>query len=480
MKIKKIFALITLTIFILLALPTIYYYTIPIEKKIDDKICEGCNVILVTFDALRTDRLGIYGYEKDTSPNIDALSRKSYVFTDSMSQSGSTMYSFPSLFTSKLPYTDDILGRGGNIAYLKNDADITISEVLKEHGYSTYAVTTVKFATRDQRINNGFDVFDEDYTSYEKGDNTRRRAMNKIENNDGNHFFLWMHFRQPHDPFDPSMELFQEFYDNPDNEPTMYNITGPSKIASNWGKKIYEEVLDYYVNVKGEKPVETVFFNTRLNMTKTMIKQVNALYDASIREVDKEFGLFLEYLESKGLDKNTVIIISADHGESLGEHSHIGHNKLHQQVIHTPLIVHLPDNKHKTLDYPVMNIDIFPTILEVLGLKIPKNMSRRGRIWIRGITLFNESREEYIQISEYSTKRILKKGGYKLWRDKDGKIRLYKLTEDPLERKDLSENYTRIVDMILEQFNDNRPDIIAQEDEDFDMLQMLRDIGYAY
>ena len=103
------------------------------EKHVDDyAFCSGCNVILITIDALRADHLGLYGYIKNTSPNLDDFSRQSHVFTNSISQSGSTVRSLASLHTSKFPDTDGVWSRG---RFKKGQ--VTLSRLLKEVGYGT-------------------------------------------------------------------------------------------------------------------------------------------------------------------------------------------------------------------------------------------------------------------------------------------------------------------------------------------------------
>jgi glucan phosphoethanolaminetransferase (alkaline phosphatase superfamily) len=90
----------------------------PVERP---KPCQKCNVLLVTFDALRADHMGIYGYGRNTTPNMDAFGREAYVFTDAMSQAGTTVISLPSLFTSKFPWTDELYQKQGTLNLDENE-----------------------------------------------------------------------------------------------------------------------------------------------------------------------------------------------------------------------------------------------------------------------------------------------------------------------------------------------------------------------
>ena len=109
---------------------------------------------------------------------------------------------------------------------------------------------------------------------------------------------------------------------------------------------------------------------------KSFLKQLEIKID--IKKADKEFGNLMEYLDETKLSDNTVIMISADHGESMGEHKIIDHNDLYYSIIHTPMIIHFPSDKHKTIEYPVSNLDIAPTILSIFQIQDNTTSHMRG------------------------------------------------------------------------------------------------------
>jgi arylsulfatase len=118
--------------------------------------CARCNVLLVTFDALRADHLGAYGYPKPTSPRLDGLAARSSVFTRSLSQSASTIASIPSLHTSKFPHLDLLLARGVLRAHER-----TLAELLAAAGYATAAVVSNQYAGCRWGVCRGFEAIDE-------------------------------------------------------------------------------------------------------------------------------------------------------------------------------------------------------------------------------------------------------------------------------------------------------------------------------
>ncbi|MFH1403023.1 MAG: sulfatase [Candidatus Altiarchaeota archaeon] len=445
------------------------------EVKIEKPGCTNCNVILVTFDALRADHLGAYGYDKPTSPTIDALAKKSFIFTNSFSQCGSTSCSIPSIHTSKFPQTDNILSDG----LTPKEEETTLAEILKKNGYNTYAVVAVNLAKSEYGSSQGFDVFDDRYDDPEIGNETRERVINMLgeirENleKDGKPVFLWIHFREPHSPYNPDMKTFKEFYHNPGNEPLVYGIDGPKAVKEEGLDERFTPILDYYVREKKESPSDYLIFGKRLPLTPTMYRQYQAMYDGNIKKIDNEFRIVLDQIKESGLDEDTMIIVGNDHGESLGEHNIFDHNKLYYGVVHSPLIVHLPSDRHETIDYPVMSVDILPTILELVGIQEKPD--------IRGQNLFNPREEDYIQFAEYKDIKTIKRGDYKLLIDTSVMMgTLYNIREDPGETKPVTKENLDTAKKLIKDLEDIKKSGIQSTEDQVDTLERLREIGYAY
>jgi len=391
----------------------------------DPLACGDCNVILVTFDALRADRLGVYGYEKNTSPALDAFARQGFVFTRAVSQSGSTASSLPSLLTSRYPFVDKVFE-----SLHMTPGQVTLADVLRGNGYHTAAVIGWQYAGSEMGFDQGFDLFDEDWVENEPAARTRERAI-RVMQGLRPPFFLWIHFRPPHFPYEADEDVFAEFYPAAADGPTLQSAG-------------LEEVLEHYA--ADETPDEFILDGKRgVRLTPSMLEQLRALYDGSIRRADAEFGLLMEHLDANESLKDTVVVVASDHGESLGAHGLFDHNYLLYPILHVPLIVRLPSRGHAMLSHPVMNVDIFPTVLRVLGIQHDRAL--------RGRDLFDEERQDRLQFAEYEDRRTLIDGDYKLFlrQTPEGLLppQLYNIVTDPGETEDLADSMRDEVHRII-------------------------------
>jgi arylsulfatase A-like enzyme len=431
--------------------------------------CERCNVILVTFDALRADHLGIYGYGRDVSPEVDAFGRRSSVFTRCISQSGSTASSIPSIHTGKYPNTDRILRR---ITLRENER--TLAEILREAGYATSAVIAHKFAGCKWGVCRGFDVIDEDYQAPEAAGETAARLLRRLRAQEEEPFFLWAHLRHPHFPYDPPESVFRALYEGDETTPTFYS----KRLA----RLRFRGQLGYLVShfeAQGEPVTPYEIKGKMATATPSIIEQLVAMYDGTIREGDRVFGALTGFLAESGLAERTIVVVAADHAESMGEHGVFGHNHLWYGVLHTPLIVHVPGAAHRVLDRPVMNVDILPTILSVLGLEVPAD--------IRGVSVFARPRRQEIQYAEYSGAQTVVRGDFKLIVGHTARAgtesqaaQLFNIADDPAEQVDLAASQPEIVRELEAIVARIRATSLAHDPDtpDSAVLENLRALGY--
>ncbi len=431
--------------------------------------CEGCNVILVTFDALRADHLGIYGYGRDVSPEIDAFGRRSSVFTRCISQSASTVSSLPSIHTGKYPNTDRVLRR-----ITLRESERTLAEILREAGYATRAVVAHKFARCNWGVCQGFDVVDEDFQAPEAADETAARLLRSLRAQEKEPFFLWVHLRQPHTPYDPPEAVFRGLYDGDETAPTFYSkrlagLPFPRQLAS----------LASHFEALGEPITLHEIDGKPATATPSMVEQLVAMYDGTIREGDRAFGALTGFLAESGLAERTIVVVAADHAESMGEHGVFGHNHLWYGVLHTPLIVHVPGAAHRVLDHPVMNVDILPTILSVLGLEVPAD--------IRGVNVFAGPGRRELQYAEYSGAQTVVRGDFKLIVDHSARAgaesqaaRLFNIADDPAEQVDLAASHPETVRELEAIAARIRATSLAHDPDapDSAVLENLRALGY--
>ncbi|MCM2326073.1 MAG: sulfatase [Candidatus Woesearchaeota archaeon] len=315
--------------------------------------CSGCNVVLITLDALRSDHLGSYGYGKDTSPNIDGLAAKGVLFKNSYSNAPVTSLSLPSLMTSHLPRQSfhDFRYYENSDSWLPmyyiNSSYETLSEVFQRSGYKT----AVFFSNPFVRITNSVRGFNKIYENIHVTD-TRSDAdlieMAQKSMSGSKRHFVWIHLMSPHAPYSPPYPFNQTFYGhNGYSESTNHTV---EEMNANNG--LMQQEIDFAVSQ----------------------------YDGEISYADNEIGKLLDYISMQGYLTDTLIIISSDHGESFGEHDlFMDHGELYDTNLKVPLIIYNPHaNKYEpVVMQKVSLIDIYPTILEIVNLD--QSMRLEGR-----------------------------------------------------------------------------------------------------
>ncbi len=322
------------------------------------------NILLITIDTLRADHLSAYGYPRATSPVLDQLAAEGVRFDRPAVQWPKTGPSFASIFTSTYPKDNGIVRQ---IGIPVPDEFAMLAEQLKAAGYTTAAVVSNGALGTEFNFHQGFDHYVQTWKveGVEGDPNTATIVTNealalaeKLEPEGP--FFLWVHYLDPHFPYTPPPEysdLFQgdEHFDT--SEQINVDYTKPKRQMASIG---YEKVLD------GRE--DLAFYKAR--------------YDAEIRYTDTEIGRLLESLRGSGHLDRTIIAVTADHGESLGEHYYyFDHGRFSfQTCLRVPLIVNYPGVIEPRVDYqPVQLLDLAPTLLEFAGVELGE-----GGSWMQG------------------------------------------------------------------------------------------------
>jgi arylsulfatase A-like enzyme len=333
-----------------------------IEKP--TKLTTPPNIILITIETLRADHIGAYGYERNVSPNIDKFAAQNIRFGKCYTQSPATVVNLTALFTSAYPGETGVYAQSHKLS----DEFITLTEQLKTKGYSTIGIVTNGLLpkTKGVAVAQGFDYFKnfgyDDGLYGTSGPNITMDAISKLKEST-KPYFLWLHYFEPHTPYNAPKEFFEKV-----------NSMQKTKLADK------EYPLIDYGSTAGVNLKRTFRYNYQLLNGNKKVKKgyIDNLYDAEILYVDSEVGKILTYLEENNQFIDSLIIITADHGESLGEHGLYCQHclNLYRQSTEVPLIIHLPGNKRGKIvvDSAVSTIDIAPTILEVAGISEPANM----------------------------------------------------------------------------------------------------------
>ncbi|MDA8016225.1 MAG: sulfatase [Thermoanaerobaculia bacterium] len=287
----------------------------------------------MTLDTTRADRLGAYGSNRGLTPNLDELAAQSAVFELAIAQSGVTPVSHASIFTGLNPYGHGLRVLHGSRYLLADDA-VTVAELLSDAGYATAGVISAFPAGSRFGLAQGFGVFDEEFLeppgpdtvqaggtidtgrSQRRADATTDRALAWLRQA-REPYFLWVHYFDPHDT----------------------EVLPPEDFAP-------------------PQPIEGVG-------SSDPFEALRAVYDREVAYMDAQVGRLLAALDKNG----TTILVTADHGEGLGEHGWWGHGILYQEQIHIPLLVRGPSVVARSIETMVRQVDLAPTVLDLTGFE---------------------------------------------------------------------------------------------------------------
>lgn len=430
-KPKKILIYFLPLLFLFVAAVLLFYLLSP---KIRVRKDSNLNVLLITLDTTRADRIGCYGYENAKTPNLDSLASGGVQFSNTYCQVPLTCPSHCSILTGTYPIYHQVHNNG--TYYLSPDL-LTLAEILKGRGFKTAAF--VSSFTVDSRfgLDQGFDFYDDKFTEEEvfkalkserKADKVFTSFSGWLDENQAQQFFCWIHFFDPHLPYDPPSPYKEEFLDSP--------------------------------------------------------------YDGEIAYMDYYIGKTIEKLEEKNILNKTIIILVGDHGEAFGEKEVAGHGVfLYDVTMRVPLIFYAENNlpRGKVVNSRVRLIDLMPSILDIL--EIPANKEIQGT----SLLPYIERREKkdlssyietYYPRENYGWSELigLIDGDWKYI--KAPKEELYNLKKDPEEEKNVIDDERKVasdkrdklknmIQNLSSSTEAERKEMTAEEKE------RLRSLGYA-
>ena len=331
------------------------------------------NLVLMVVDTLRADRLGCYGHTRATSPNLDALAAEGLLFENAFAPAPFTAASHASLFTSLHPNTHMVWNKvkmqtGATVYPALSQNAVTLAEALRDAGFQTAAVADGGFVKEERGLDQGFDHFESETRGVVDRVDRALRWLRE-ERDPGRPFFLFLHTYEVHSPYMPELEFVDRF------DPV---YQGPLREAV---RKAREWVAANPDQNPINRPQEQFFrplFDAE-NFTAEDKTFVRTLYDAEIAMMDQEFARLRAYLRESGLDRDTALVVTADHGEEFWEHDFWGHKKLWNETLHIPLIVRLPEGpRGQRRADPLDLMDLMPTLLTELGVPVPEMATGRS------------------------------------------------------------------------------------------------------
>ncbi len=276
------------------------------------------NVLLVTIDTLRADRLSCYDDRNVQTPVLDGLAGEGIRFTRAFAHTPTTLPSHSNILTGVLPLYHGIHENG---TFVLHEDQLTLAELLRDEGYATAAFVGAYPVDSRFGLDQGFDLYDDDYRSLraEKLASVERRAGTVVERalewlrSQAGPWFLWVHCYDPHDPYAPPEPFRTQYADRP--------------------------------------------------------------YEGEVAYVDQALGPLFAHLRDSGLQDSTLTVVTGDHGESLGDHGEETHGFLaYNSALWIPLIIAGPGIEPGTVDTFVSHCDIFPTVCEWLDIRRPGHL----------------------------------------------------------------------------------------------------------
>jgi len=368
------------------------------------------NVILISIDTLRADHLGCYGYDRNTTPFMDKLSKESVIFKRCLVQAPWTLPSHMSIFTSMITSEHGVWDRN----VILDRKNITLPMVLHREGYTTKAFVTHKFLSPLYGFHKGFESYV--YHQDEKAHTVTKNALKWISANKESPFFLFLHYFDPHFDYKP---------------PPPYN-------------KFFDPY--YRGEIVGSLGYLYKYSDPRNKINPADLNHLISLYDGEILYTDKGIEYLIRGLQAQNLLERTMIIITSDHGEEFKDHDSMLHGTtLFEEQLRVPLVMRLPSKVHKIVEEQVESVDIAPTILSFLG--VPRISAFKGQSLMPLIKGDEDNGGVYQVVPAFSeTKRF---GPYRVavttpeekfyctFMGLSNDLRYYNLLNDPQEKENL-------------------------------------------
>ena len=295
------------------------------------------HLVLVTIDTLRADRLGCYGATNAATPNLDRMSREGAMAIRATAHVPLTRPSHTSLFTGMLPTRHGIRD---NITPARVPEVHTLATVAKSAGFRTAAFVSSIVLASGGGLERGFDLYSDELAKsanaedvpfmnelQRSGDETLAEAIGWLESNRDSRLFAWIHFYDPHEPYEPPEPYRTRYADRP--------------------------------------------------------------YDGEVAWSDELVGRLDEALARLGLREDTLLVVTSDHGEGLGEHRETLHGFfIYETTLAVPLLMRGPGVVPGTrIESLVQSVDLFPTLVELMGLEPPENADLSGGAHMDGVEL---------------------------------------------------------------------------------------------
>jgi len=474
---------------------------------------EKKNLIVILLDALRKNHMSVYGYDRNTTPNLDEFSKEFIIFSRAYSTSNKTYPAVTSIFSGMYPpksgirhhglkispeeisqvekidllpeileregynnYKFDWMGKWFNRGFKKSETSLSLKESLMQ-----YAAAATKIPSKNVYLTKlitkvYMNIRRVDAKPYKSANSKTDEFIKKLnENIIREPFFVYLHFWDTHTPYNYSKLIFK---------------SDPPYIIQNEENKVLEILEELKIGNEIKSYINSHYGDFR-------IRDVINAYDSAICETDEQIRRIIKELDKSGLEENTILLILSDHGENLMDHGYLcTHDGLYENIINIPLMLKIPnyDLCGKNVDYLVSQVDILPTILNLLQIDYSPMVKFDGRNLLLPLKGKSQRIHEEVLAFDENIGEALITERYKYILSSDSE-QLYNLHNDIEEKNNLSEEKTRLknlfrerlkIKLLLMEKNKNKyyiperkmSEYSAEEEEKEEIKKRLRSLGY--
>ena len=405
------------------------------------------SIVVIQLSGVRADHLGCYGAQPSVTPHLDRFAADAARFAWAFSVSGDPAAAQASLLSGLYPTTHQMRDASTQLP----EEVITLSEALSAGGYNTTAFVDGGFMGVQFGLLQGFDGITD--VAGEGLGTLVPEAVAWLEHTTNQPFLLWLQAHDAQAPFTPPPEDRDRLLaSHPDADAALIESARMDGVT--------------------EGPLAAAELATAM-----------ALYDAELAAADRRVGQLLSAIDA--LKQPVTVVVTADHGQSFGEHGTLSHGTVHTPVTHIPLLIRLPSSTHaETVETVVDSIDLVPTLLDLAGVEVPQPVQGKSLLPI----LTGVAQPPFLAFSESASgeQQAVAMAGYRLVYDRSNDhIGLYHLPDDPLESTDLSASDPRRVEVLLRRLDEWQTmvsqasyDPAQQQALDEDTLEQLKGLGY--
>lgn len=429
------------------------------------------NLILIVWDTARADRMSLYGYPKQTTPQLDEFAREAVVFERAISPGNWTVPSHASIFTG-LPVSAH--GAVAPEKWLTDDHE-TLAESLGAAGYDTYAFTANPHASEVTNLVQGFQTVEHSWDG-RWAPACRANTVAKLIPEDRSTEFSPA--RAPGEAQGGKRRIYKDCGDHmgralmrwidarPDGEKPFFAFLNYMEAhVPRWPRLSSRERITAPERIRASLDMDSASFRQFLHMfgiqlySPQEIQAIADVFDATLLDLDSATKTLVDLLAERGLLDSSVVILTSDHGENLGEHGQLDHKyNIYDTLVRVPLLVRYPYGQHAgRIDAPVSTRDIHATALELAGLEVPKSAESPVPLPVHATDLperpafsemiapvpaaldrVSEKFPDFDATPWRRRMRSIERDDFKLISISDGSLELFDLSEDPAEERNLS------------------------------------------